>query len=157
LIQLFGPMEVKVNGEPLPNLRSRKGYWLLALLALRHDREVDRSWLAGTLWPDCTEAQSFSNLRRSLWDLRNAMGAEEKCIISPTPRILVLSCAPDAVDLAIFDACIKKGDLDSLREAVSLYRGPLLEGCTEDWISLEREVREQSFLDALERLASMEG
>ena len=33
-IRLFGPIDVRVCGQPL-RLRSRKGLWLLALLALR--------------------------------------------------------------------------------------------------------------------------
>src|SRR5947208_14859209 len=51
-LRLFGPMEVRTGSSPLPRLRSRKGLWLLALLALRAGRAVERSWLAGTLWPD---------------------------------------------------------------------------------------------------------
>jgi hypothetical protein len=49
---MFGPLQVELNGQPLPRLRSRKGHWLLALLVLRHGREVERAWLAGMLWPD---------------------------------------------------------------------------------------------------------
>jgi DNA-binding SARP family transcriptional activator len=42
-IRLLGPFEVRLRGQPLPRLRSRKGQWLLALLALRHGHEVDRA------------------------------------------------------------------------------------------------------------------
>ena len=42
-IRLFGPFDVRLKGEPLRPLRSRKGQWILALLALRHDREVARA------------------------------------------------------------------------------------------------------------------
>src|SRR5205823_13115755 len=38
-------------------------------------------------------------------------------------------------------------------EAVSLRRGPLLEGCCEEWILQEREAREQAYMAALEALA----
>src|SRR5712691_2958049 len=34
-VLMFGPFEVRLHGAPLPRLRSRKGHWLLALLALR--------------------------------------------------------------------------------------------------------------------------
>src|SRR5579862_4721091 len=44
----------------------------------------------------------------------------------------------------------------SLKAAVSLYQGPLLEGCEEEWVVLEREQRQQSCLEALERLAHFE-
>lgn len=62
-IRLFGPMEVRVGSQPLPRLRSRKGLWLLALLALRAGRDVERDWLAGTLWPGCEEADGRRSLR----------------------------------------------------------------------------------------------
>src|SRR5689334_5595322 len=65
-ICLFGPFRVLQEGIPLPPLRSRKGHWLLALLILRRQTEVERSWLAGTLWPDSSEAQALSSLRTSL-------------------------------------------------------------------------------------------
>src|SRR6266851_1158708 len=56
-IHLFGPFEVRLHGAPLPRLRFRKGHWLLALLTLRHGREVERAWLAGTLWPNSAHSQ----------------------------------------------------------------------------------------------------
>src|SRR5438093_1492553 len=46
-IRLFGPLEVRIGPYPLPRLRSRRGLWLLALLALRGGRDVERDWLAG--------------------------------------------------------------------------------------------------------------
>lgn len=57
-VRLFGPMRVSICGAPMPRLRSRKGLWLLALLALRDGRDVDRGWIAGTLWPESDEARS---------------------------------------------------------------------------------------------------
>ena len=40
-----------------------------------------------------------------------------------------------------FDAAIAGGDAPSLETAVSVYRGPLLEGCVEEWVLVEREAR----------------
>src|ERR1700737_3963790 len=75
-IRLFGPVEVRLNGAPLPSLRSRKGHWRLALLTLRHGHTVERAWLAGTLWPESPQAASLHNLRNSLTDLRRGPGPE---------------------------------------------------------------------------------
>ena len=44
-IRLFGPMEVRVGGSMLPRLNSRRGLWLIAYLALRGGRPVERSRL----------------------------------------------------------------------------------------------------------------
>src|SRR5690242_9540391 len=61
-LRLFGPFEARLNGAPLPRLRTRKGYRLLALLALRHGREVERAWLAEMLWPDSPAARVAASL-----------------------------------------------------------------------------------------------
>src|SRR5580700_7085757 len=87
-IRLFGPFDVQMNGEPMPHLRTRKGQWLLALLILRRGVATERSWLAGTLWPDSTEGQAMANLRLSLTDLRSALAEEAVRIKSPTSKEL---------------------------------------------------------------------
>src|SRR5438094_6050432 len=97
-IRLFGPMAVRIGPCPLPRLRSRKGLWLLALLALRQGREVERDWLAGTLWPESTPAQVSHNLSMSLTDLRHALGPEAGHLRSPARHTLCLDLAGTAVD-----------------------------------------------------------
>src|SRR5262249_25834589 len=74
VLRLFGPFELRLHRHPVSCLRSRKGQWLLALLVLRHGRDVERDWLAGTLWPDSPEAAARANLRSSLKELRCALG-----------------------------------------------------------------------------------
>jgi hypothetical protein len=69
-VWLFGPFQVHRHGAPLEGLRSRKGHQLLALLVLRHGAEVERSWLAGTLWPESDEPKALASLRNSLKVLR---------------------------------------------------------------------------------------
>jgi non-specific serine/threonine protein kinase len=166
-IRLFGPFDVQVNGQPLPRLRSRNGQWLLALLVLRHDREVSREWLAGLLWPESTQSLAYANLRRSLNDLRHALGPAAHRLRSPAPHSLCLDLSGADCDVLAFDAAIARGLVGSrpisgspaacdseLERAVNLYRGSLLEGCAEEWALPEREEREQAYLQALERLAA---
>jgi non-specific serine/threonine protein kinase len=153
-IHLFGPLEVRLAGQPLPRLRSRKGRWLLALLLLRHGAEVERAWLAGNLWPDSNAFQALTYLRHSLRDLRRALGTRAWRVHSPSRQMLALDTTDARVDVVAFDRAIARGDTSSLAEAVSLYRGPLLEGCTEEWVVQERSCREQAYLQALETLAA---
>jgi predicted ATPase/DNA-binding SARP family transcriptional activator len=153
-LRLFGPFEAHIRGQPLPRLRSRKGQWLLALLALRHACEVNRSWLAGTLWPDSAEDAAYASLRNSLKDLRRALGAEADRLRSPTPRTLALDLDHGDVDVIAFDRAIAQEDDVALERAVQLYRGPLLEECVEEWVLAERHTREQACLAALETLAA---
>ncbi|MBI3909478.1 MAG: hypothetical protein HY320_00925 [Armatimonadetes bacterium] len=152
-VALFGPFAVQVGGQPLPRLRSRAGQWLLALVVLRHGQEVSREWLAGTLWPDSPDELALYNLRRNLVDLRHALGPEACRLHSPTPRTLRLDVSSAFVDVLAFDELVARADWASLESATRLYRGPLLEGCTEYWIYPEREARQQAYLRALEKLA----
>src|SRR5947208_2593459 len=148
-IRLFGTLEIDVQGEPTPPLRTRKGQWLFALLALRHGRPVDRDWLAGTLWPEAPPDAAPANLRRTLTDLRRVLGPVGSRLLSPSRLSLCLDLSGAEVDLIAFDAAIARGDRRSLEQATALYRGPLLESCAELWAFPERQHREAAFLAAL--------
>ncbi|MCW3094389.1 MAG: transcriptional regulator, LuxR family [Chthonomonadaceae bacterium] len=137
----------------MPRLRARSIEWLLALLTLRHGRVADRSWLVGTLWPDSEEERGRHNLRDALMHLRKALGSESARIQSPTRDTLALDLTGAEVDVVRFDAAMRVGDEASLQSAVALHTGPLLEGCYEEWVGLERESRQQACLNALETLA----
>jgi predicted ATPase/DNA-binding SARP family transcriptional activator len=166
-IRLFGPMAVRIGSLPLPRLRTRKGLWLLALLALRAGRPVERDWLAGTLWPDCNQADSRRSLRQSLHDLRLALGPEAWRLTGESPGTLRLDVCGASVDVLAFDTAVEApppgtrgtgmgspDDFELLAAGVRLYRGPFLEDCTEAWSLEERRRREQTYLAALERLAA---
>ncbi len=153
-ICLFGQVEVIVDGQPMPRLRSRKGEWLLALLALRHGREVTRDFLIAALWPDSEEGAASASLRQSLMDLRRALGPHASRVESTTLRTLRLQATADEVDVIAFDEAVARGHTSDLERAVALYRGPLLEGCAEEWVLSERDPREQTWLSTVERLAS---
>lgn len=154
-IQLLGPFDVRLGAAALPPLRSRKGQHLLALLALRQPREVQREWLAANLWPESDLENAYYNLRRTLVGLRSVFGPARDCLQSPTPHSLCLAYDDRIqVDIQTFDTLIRKGDLKSLQEAVELYRGPLLEDWSEEWVLVEREPRQQACLQALNSLAA---
>jgi predicted ATPase/class 3 adenylate cyclase len=169
-LRLFGPFEASVNGVSLPSLQRRKDQWLLALLALRGGKEVERAWLAALLWPDSEQPQALSYVRMAVYALRQALGTEADCLRSitrqapgvgatrrgPAPRrMLSLDLARVLVDVTAFDAAVVRGDPASLASAVALYRGSLLEGCDEEWVFEERHAREQTYLQARLRLASL--
>ncbi|MBC7806561.1 MAG: tetratricopeptide repeat protein [Akkermansiaceae bacterium] len=158
-MQLFGTMEVRVGGEPMPRLRSRKGLWLLALLTLRAGRDVERDWLAGVLWPEHRDDAARRSLRQSLHDLRSALGPEATRLSCESPRTLRLDISSGAwVDVVEFDAATLapryERQPEALEAAIDLYRGPLLEDCAEEWVLEERRQRVQQYLATLETLAA---
>jgi predicted ATPase/DNA-binding SARP family transcriptional activator len=154
-IRLFGTVAVERLGNPLSPIRTRREFWLLALLALRFKQPVHRSVLAGMLWPDSDEPRAFYNLRRSLSDLRHILGQDQHCITAPTPRTVQLDISGMQVDVLDFDKAVERKDAASLETAIALYRGPLLQDCSEDWATQERQTREQQYLNALETLAEL--
>ena len=141
IIHLFGSIAIEAGGRALPGLRSRKGRWLLAILALRSGRDVDREWLAGTLWPDDQLAAARRSLRQTLFDLRSALDSEAWRLAAESPGALRLNLEGAWVDALVFDALVARGDVDSLDAAVRMYRGPLLEDCPVEWALEARRTR----------------
>lgn len=154
---LLGGFACRIHGIPLPSTRTRHATLLLALLALRHDSHTERGVLAAALWPDHNEEIGRSYLRRSLLDLRTALGTEAERILSPTRQTLQLDLSGDVLlDVREFDRAIAVAGRDGLDRTIALYRGPLLPeleevGTLEDFVHWERERRNRQFLEALEK------
>ena len=142
-LKLFGPVQAWVDDQPLPRLRTRKGYLLLALLALRGGAPVSRDWLIGTLWPESDQEAGAMSLRRALHDLRAALGAAEEAIESPDRRHLCLNPAHAQVDVLEFVAATARfertGEWADAEQAAGLYVGALLSDCDDDLIQAERQ------------------
>ncbi len=153
-LRLFGPYEALRGGVPLPRTRSRREQWLLAFLTLRAGQPVDRNWLAGLFWQERPESAALANLRRSLLDLRRVLGPDAARLTAPSARTLCLDLHGASVDVLEFDAAVRKPETEALEQAVAVYRGPLLLGCTEEWAHPEREKREADYMWALEELAA---
>ncbi|MCA8948557.1 MAG: AAA family ATPase [Planctomycetes bacterium] len=149
-VRLFGEMELAVGGSPCTGLRS-KARWLLALLLLRRGRPIERALLAAQLWPDSLESRGLYNMRRELTALRRALGEQAARLQGTQGRIGfdVGGCWIDALE---FDDRVASPAADDLARAVELYRGPLLEGCLEEWALPLRDDRQTACIDALERL-----
>jgi len=157
-LQLFGrSLAVFAHGrnsEPTPlslTIRTRKGLWLLALLALNAGKEVPREWLGAALWPDSEVPRD--TLRRTLTDLRSGIGDLASAIES-THTWISLRIPPSSVDVLQFDVLIKQGTQAALQQAVDLHRGPLLEDCQDSWVLLDRTRRAHNYSAALETLSA---
>ncbi len=155
-IRLFGQLQVLVCGSPIPRLRSRKGLLLLAHLALRIGRPVDRKWLAAVLWPDSAESQSRASLRQTLADLRRALGSQADKLQVDGVQTLRLRNEDVYVDAIEFDALTAKSDRGALERAIRLHEAPLLQGLDDNSFWQDRQAREQVWLTSLERLSDLE-
>src|SRR5262249_53518131 len=106
VIRLFGQLQVLVDGEPLPRVRTRSVELLLALLALRPGRPAQRAWLPGTLWPASTKSGALENLRHDLLSLRKALGPASGRVRSPTRDTLTFDLEGAEVDVLTFDRAL---------------------------------------------------
>jgi len=134
-IRLFRNATVRVDGQALTPAPAQKVLWLLAYLVLHQDRETSCETLAAILWPDTDDDMARFYLRRSLSQLRRALGPFGNRLLSPTPRTLRLDLSGDEVfcDVLAFDRATTPA------ERLALYAGPLLLGCYDDGILAERE------------------
>ena len=156
-IKLFGPFEARLNNKPLHELRLRSGESLLAFLALNHDRALRSTWLAETFWPDTAVVdgemeRALASLRQSVHHLRRSL-SEEGGRIDSNNKAVSFQADGAFVDALAFDGAIAAGDSKSLEYAVTLYKGPLLEGWDEKWVLKERERYRDLYVDALLRLS----
>jgi DNA-binding SARP family transcriptional activator len=148
-LALLSGFELRCHGERIDVPLSAQR--LLAFLAL-HDRPLQRSYVAGTLWMDSTEERANASLRSALWRLRRP-GTP---LVESTGSQLALHAA---LSIDLRDAVRRARALvapDDLAEPITLHDVPLtcdlLPDWYEDWVLVEREHFRQLRLHALERL-----
>ena len=157
---LGGFAAVGPDGAPLA-LPTRKAEAVLALLLCRVGEAQPRERLIGLLWGDRGDRQARHSLSQTLTAIRGAIG------IAPDPFIAereTVAIEPGAIGADVIDlaALAERDDLDSLRAAADLCRGPLLEGfrihdaAFDEWLSQERSRFHQLVVSVLTKLAARE-
>jgi DNA-binding SARP family transcriptional activator/tetratricopeptide (TPR) repeat protein len=136
---------------------SARAVALVAFLACRAGSPQSRQLIAGLFWPDSTDAQALTNLRRELHHLRQVLGDEPSLAI--TAKDL---CWRDSktclVDVRIFSvertaalaaaaADDDEGVLDHATRAIAEYGGDLLPGVYDDWLLDARSEFERQCVD----------
>ncbi|HWC12366.1 MAG TPA: BTAD domain-containing putative transcriptional regulator [Acidimicrobiales bacterium] len=163
-IRLFGGPALQIGERTLPPLTSGRSTALLAHLALHRDGPVPRQRLSFLLWPDSTEAQARTNLRKALHVLRHELPDLERYLSVTSRSIHWREDADCWVDVEAFEQHLRSVDLDgadsdarvaALQAAVDLHRGELLPDLYDDWAIAERERLRGRYHDALTRLARL--
>jgi len=111
---------------------------------------ITRSRLAGTLWPDVTEARARRHLTDTLYRLRRAIGAEiaDRLLRSDEDTLTLGEVIIDMNEFRRLAASVRAEDWEV---ALNLYTGELLEDLDADWLLAPREHLHEIYLATLER------
>jgi DNA-binding SARP family transcriptional activator/tetratricopeptide (TPR) repeat protein len=161
-VSLLGEQAITDDGTAV-QARSSRTAALVAYLVVHAGSPQARQRIAGTFWPDSTDAQALTNLRRELHHLRQVLGDEPSLVV--TSRDL---CWRDTgtcqVDLRIFQieraaalAAAAAGDSERIAAhagaAVAQYQGDLLPGGYDDWLLEARSELQRECADLCDLLS----
>jgi len=144
--------------------RSSRSVALVAFLAVHAGSPQPRQRIAGMFWPESTDAQALTNLRRELHQLRQVLGDEPSLVV--TARDLCWRDTPTCrVDVRVFDterkaalAAAAAGDdggvLAHATVAIGQYRGDLLPGVYDDWLLDARSELERQCVEMCDLLTA---
>src|SRR5689334_18877773 len=156
-VSLLGEQTITGGGVGTALTRSARAVALVGFLAFHAGSPQTRQRIAGLFWPDSTDAQALTNLRRELHYLRQILEDEPSLVV--TPRDL---CWRDTetcrVDVRIFDiegraalaavaADDDEGILAHATSAIGEYRGDFLPGGYDDWLLEIRSALERQCVD----------
>jgi len=154
-LSTFGSVYLSRDGEILTGAAGqRRLLAILTILAAVGDRGMSRDKLLGLLWSEGEPDKSRHALTQSLYHIRKALGVERIFLSGADLRIDPAELSSDVGD---FQLALGQG---RLADAVSLYRGPFLDGFYlngdpdfEFWAATERDRFARAFAQSLETLA----
>ena len=149
-ISILGEQRVAEDGRVVAALHAPRTLALLAYLALHRGAPQQRSHVAGLFWPDSSDTQARTNLRRELHHLRLHLPRAEQCLAVDSATLRWREDAQCRLDVAAFEdaaqrasAALADGRADDFchiaREALTTYGGDLLPALYDDWVLAERE------------------
>jgi DNA-binding SARP family transcriptional activator len=157
-IELLGGFQLFTGDRPAPRAPSARQQELVAFLVV-HARggHIPRQRLAAALWPESTDAQALTNLRRELHHLREGFPSLEALVDAGSRTLAWAGGARASVDLVAFEGAADRGlagDRAALQEAARLYRGEILPDCTAEWIQADRDRLQQRARQVLTTLVA---
>ena len=161
-VSLLGDQTITDDRTGSVRTRSSRTVALVGFLVAHAGSSQMRQRIAGLFWPDSTDAQALTNLRRELHYLRQVLGDEPSLVV--TSRDL---CWRDTetcrVDLRTFEierkaalAAASSDDDEAIlvhaAKAIAQYRGDFLPGAYEDWLLEIRSAVERQCVDLCDLL-----
>ncbi len=155
-VSLFGEFNIQCDGAILYEVLPPRLQSLLSFLLLHRGVPQTRSHLAFLFWPDTSEAQSRTNLRNLLYQLRHALPFIDDYLIITGQYLLWRSDPQFFLDVEQFQQAtsrMPKATQEDLEEILNLYKGDLLPGCFDEWIFPVREELRDKYIRTMEDLS----
>jgi DNA-binding SARP family transcriptional activator/tetratricopeptide (TPR) repeat protein len=163
-VTLLGEQAITNDGTGSVRIRSSRTVALVAFLAVHAGSPQARQRIAGLFWPDSTDAQALTNLRRELHNLRHVLG-DEPALVVTSRDLCWCDSETSRVDVRIFDierkaalAAAAAGDSEGILAhaacAIAQYGGELLPGMYDDWVLDARAELERQCVDLCDLLCA---
>ena len=112
-VQLLGGFKITDDDKPIPGLTKPRMQSLLAYLLLHREAPQSRAHIAYAFWPDSSDSQARTNLRRELFQMRRALPQVEPYLRSEPQTIQWDPDAELALDVADFRATLAEAETSS--------------------------------------------
>jgi DNA-binding SARP family transcriptional activator/tetratricopeptide (TPR) repeat protein len=156
-VSLLGEQAITDDATGTVRTRSSRTVALVTFLVAHAGSPQTRQRIAGLFWPDSTDAQALTNLRRELHHLRHALGDQPSLVVT-SKDLCWRDTETCRVDVRTFDierkaALAAAATNDSERvllhatTAIAQYQGELLPGVYDDWILDARSELERQCVD----------
>lgn len=158
-VSLLGEFRITF-GKTAVSITSPRHQSLLAYLILNRDKIHTRQQLAFLLWPDSTGTQALTNLRQTLFYLRQDIPGFTDIFQVERRTICWLADAPVQADVIAFETAVSQtqppiatdSQKQQLIQAIASYQGDFLPDHYDDWVLAAREQLRQQYLYCLETL-----
>lgn len=159
-IHLLGTFQLAYDQQGLTGINTTRLQSLLAYLVLHADAPQPRQYLSFLLWPDSTEAQARTNLRKLCFQLRQALPDPNLFLHMDNHTLQWKPDAPYTLDVDDLRHLLKTlahepPSRPSLARVVDLYGGELLPNCYDDWLLPVRQQLHEGVLNSLNRLVTL--
>lgn len=161
-IQVFGDVQIICDNQIIDTLTNERSQILLAYLLLQRHTPQTRQRIAFALYPDMSDSQARTSLRKDIFNLRQALPHPERYLLINAKTLQWNVAADFSLDMAEFEAALNEVEhlpdsekQQSLERAIAFYCGDLLPTLDPEWLIRERERLRQRYLSALEQLIAL--
>jgi DNA-binding SARP family transcriptional activator len=164
-IRFLGEFSLVFNGVEVSGINQPRLKSLLAFLIYHREALQSRAHLSFTFWPDSTERQAHTNLRKYLHYLRRKFPQTDTYIHIDDRSVQWRPDSAFTLDVDEFEKAINEAREKMLTDqslarqlfekAIAIYHGDLLPEIYDDWIMLERERLRRLMIDSLEQLVML--